>query len=256
MNRFGNETVEYHLPVGDELIDMNALLNKTIKLEYKGEMYCIGCGRKTNKSFFQGYCFPCLKTAPQTSPCILHPEKCEAHLGISRDMEWSKEHCLQNHIVYLAVSSGLKVGVTRRSQVPVRWIDQGAWKAIKLAQTPNRNAAGLLEVALKKHFDDKTNWRKMLTNNLTTDIDLVEKKQTAWELAPDELKDYFIDDDQVIEITYPVIAYPDKVKSIGFDKQPVIEKKLTGIKGQYLIFEDNTVLNIRKHNGYLIEFSF
>ncbi len=46
--------------------------------------------------------------------------------------------------------------------------------------------------------------------------------------------------------------YPEKVTSVGFDKHAEIEGCLAGIKGQYLIFDDNRVLNIRKHNGYRI----
>jgi len=252
--RTQNESpIQYHLPLGDELVDMNKLIGKDIEFEFSGEIHCVSCGKITKKSFAQGYCYPCFVSVPETSECILRPELCRAHEGISRDMKWSENHCLQDHYVYLAVSSGLKVGVTRSTQVPTRWIDQGAWKAIKLAQTPNRYLAGEIEVALKEYMSDKTNWQKMLKNDIATDIDLEDEKQKAWELLDEELQQYIVDDDEVMEIKYPVTAYPAKVKSQNFDKSPVIKGKLAGIKGQYLIFEDNSVLNIRRHTGYKIK---
>jgi hypothetical protein len=171
-------------------------------------------------------------------------------------MKWSEEHCLQDHFVYLALSSGVKVGVTRASQIPTRWIDQGAWKVIRLARTPNRHLAGKIEVALKAHMSDKTIWRHMLTNKLASDIDLNAEKRKASSLLDQELSDYLIPDEEILELRYPVIQYPEKVKSLGFDKTKFIEATLAGIKGQYLIFDDGAVLNIRKHGGYLVDMQF
>jgi hypothetical protein len=167
-------------------------------------------------------------------------------------MKWSEDHCLQDHFVYLAISSGLKVGVTRSSQVPTRWIDQGAWKAIRLAKTPNRFLAGQIEVALKAQMSDKTNWRHMLTNEIDRDINLVQEKNDASGFLSKELSVYISTDNEILEIKYPVHQYPEKVKSLSFDKLNTIGGKLSGIKGQYLIFSDGSVLNIRKHNGYLV----
>jgi len=246
------DEVSYYLPLGSDIINMNELLGENIELEYQGIIHCIKCGKVTRKSFAQGFCYPCFSTAPETSECVLRPELCRAHEGESRDMKWSEDHCLQDHIVYLAVSSGLKVGVTRSSQVPTRWIDQGAWKAIKLAKTPNRFLAGKIEVELKAKMSDKTNWRKMLTNEIDRDINLVEEKNIASGSLTKELSIYLSPENEITEITYPVLQYPVKVKSQSFDKLNIISGKLTGIKGQYLIFSDGSVLNIRKHNGYLI----
>ena len=251
-----NDPIDYFLQLGDQKIHVNDLINKEISITYLDEIYCIRCGRKTNKSFHQGYCFPCFRTAPETDDCVLRPELCKAHEGISRDMEWSKNHCLQDHIVYLAISSGLKVGVTRLAQVPIRWIDQGASFAIKIAQVPNRNTAGLLEVNLKKYFADKTNWRNMLTNKVDRETNLLEQKAKAKDLVKKEFLNYFIDDSEILEMNYPVIEYPDKVNSFTFDKEQQINGKLIGIKGQYLIFDEGRVLNIRKHNGYKIELEY
>ena len=244
--------VQYHLPVGSGKLYMNELIGREIRFEYSGQINCIRCGRRTKTSFAQGYCYPCFLKAPETSECVLKPELCRAHEGISRDMEWSRHHCLKDHIVYLSVTSGIKVGVTRMSQVPARWIDQGARKAIKLARTPNRYTAGLIEVFLKKHLADKTNWRQMLKNELDTSIDLAGEKNRVIELLPEELAQYLSPDNEILELTYPVSAYPDKIKSTGFDKSPVIEGELAGIKGQYLIFKNGDVLNIRKHGGYKV----
>jgi hypothetical protein len=250
------DPVEYVLTLGTEDIGMNALIGKTVTFQFMDTIHCIRCGRVTKKSFAQGYCYPCFTTAPETSECVLRPELCRAHEGISRDMKWSEEHCLQDHYVYLALSSGVKVGVTRSSQVPTRWIDQGAWKAICLARTPNRYLAGRIEVALKAHLSDKTNWRHMLTNKLEENVDLVGEKEKVSGFLDTELSQYIIPDLQVTEIHYPVLQYPDKVKSITFDRTRYLEAVLTGIKGQYLIFEDGSVLNIRKHGGYLVAMDF
>ncbi|RLD61405.1 MAG: DUF2797 domain-containing protein [Bacteroidetes bacterium] len=248
-----NGLVDYFLPIGNDLIYVNELIGKNIKFNFDGVINCINCGKKINKTYFQGYCYNCFVTLPQTDECIIHPELCKAHLGISRDMEWAKQNCLQPHYVYLALSSDVKVGVTRASQVPTRWIDQGATQAIKFAQTPNRYTAGLIEIELKKNMRDKTNWRKMLSNQIAKDVDLIAEKQKACSLLSNELKQFISNDDNVTTIDYPVIKYPEKVKSLSFDKQSEIDKKLIGIKGQYLIFDDSTVLNIRKHNGYFVE---
>ena len=244
--------VEYELPIGDELVFMNHLIGKYIVFAWEKEIYCIGCGRKTNKSFAQGFCYPCFISAPETSECILRPQLCQAHEGIARDMDWAKNNCLQNHFVYLAISSGVKVGVTRSDQIPTRWIDQGAWQAIKLAQTPNRFTAGLIEVAMKEYISDRTQWQRMLKNQLIEGVNLYEKKKEMLDHLDEEQKKYECNNNDITEIIYPVEEYPEKVKSLSFDKLNEIEGRLWGIKGQYLIFDDGTVLNIRKHTGYLV----
>jgi hypothetical protein len=256
MNTLINDIVEYHLPLGSENIFMNELLGKTVKFEYLNEIYCIKCGRKTKKSFAQGYCYPCYVNAPETEECVLNPELCRAHEGIARDLEYAKQHCLINHIVYMAESGGLKIGVTRSTQLITRWIDQGATKVIKIAITPNRYLAGLIEVTLKNFYSDKTNWKKMLMNKVDTDVDLTEEKNQAIHALSTQFQSYITDDDEIIVIKYPVLHYPEKVTSVNFEKNKTIEGKLSGIKGQYLIFSEGNVLNIRKHGGYLINIEY
>ena len=246
------DKVIYHLPLEDQLIPMNELVGKNISLKYENEIYCISCGKKTYKSFSQGFCWNCFSTSPENAECILRPELCLAHEGKGRNIEWEKAHHLQEHFVYLALSSEIKVGVTRSTQVPTRWIDQGASSVIRLAKVPYRYLAGAIEVEMKKHFTDKTNWQKMLKGDGGVGRDVVAEKRKAKDLLPVELQQYFSDDDSITTINYPVIKYPEKVKSIDFEKQNLVSGKLMGIKGQYLIMEDNSVLNIRKHSGYVV----
>jgi len=243
--------VQYYLPIGDEFVDMNILIGKKIELVYEGIINCTVCGRKTKNSFGQGSCYPCFRDAPQNSPCIIKPELCEAHLAKGRDIVWEQKNHNKEHIVYLAKSSGIKIGVT--GDFPLtRWIDQGASEAIVLAKTPYRQLAGEIEVLLKEYFTDKTSWQRMLKNEIL-DKDLLEEKENCFEYLPEEYHE-FIDEaeDEIFMINYPVLEFPKAVKSIGFDKIPIIESELKGIKGQYLIFENGIVLNIRKHNGYYI----
>ena len=248
------DVVHYTLMLDDTPIDMNARIGQTIKLSFDGQINCIACDRLTKKSFGQGFCYPCFRDAPEASECIIRPELCRAHEGEARDMAWAEKHCLTEQIVYLARSSAIKVGITRASQVPTRWIDQGATDAIIFARVPNRYTAGLVEVAMKEHLTDRTNWQRMLKNEVI-DADLVAKKALVSDALDADLRQFIDTDDTVCSIDYPVDRYPEKVKSVGFDKQAEIEGCLAGIKGQYLIFDDNRVLNIRKHNGYRITVS-
>lgn len=251
-----NDPVEYYLPIGDVEVPMNSLIGSEIEMEYLGEIHCIKCGRKTSKSFFQGYCYPCYTTAPETEECVLRPELCRAHLGEARDMDFASKYCLIDQVVYLSLTSGIKVGVTRSTQVPFRWIDQGAVRAVELARAPNRYTAGLIEVQLKTHMKDSTNWRAMLKNEIHFDGDLLERKQAALKLLPDDLRVFGSDDDHITTINYPVSAYPEKVGSLNFEKESVISGKISGLKGQYLLFENNRVINLRKFGGYKVRFSY
>lgn len=255
MNTQLADEVVYELPIGDEMVNMNQFIGKEITLAYQNKIECVKCGRETVKSFNQGFCYPCFKNAPEAAEWIIHPEKSQAHLGIEdRDLEFEKSVQLKPHVVYLSLTSGIKVGITREPQVPTRWIDQGAVRAIKLAITPNRYLAGMIEVSLKAHLDDKTNWRKMLMN-LHPEVNLIEKKEEVKKLLDEEYRQYIETKDEVLDINFPVTDYPVKVKSIGFDKVPEYTGVLKGIKGQYLLFENGIVLNVRKHGGYVVSLS-
>jgi hypothetical protein len=245
-----NQQVVYSLPVENNLVPMNELIGKDISLTFQNEIYCVECGARTRKSF-QGFCWNCFSSSPENAECILRPELCRAHEGKGRNPEWERNHHLQEHFVYLALSSEIKVGVTRATQVPTRWIDQGASAVIRLAKVPYRYLAGVIEVEMKKHFTDKTSWQKMLKNELLS-VNLENEKQKAKKLFPEELRQYFSEDNSITQLNYPVIKYPQKVKSVDFEKQNVLSGKLIGIKGQYLIIEDGSVLNVRKHSGYVV----
>lgn len=235
--------------------EMNTLLGKSIQLRFAGQINCTRCGRKTSKAFGEGYCYPCFTSAPENAPCIVRPELCEAHLGKGRDVAWEETHHNQPHVVYLALSSEVKVGVTRITNIPTRWIDQGASQVIVLAEVPYRQLAGEIEVSLKSHFTDKTAWQKMLKNEVATGIQLLSEKDRAGRLLYEPLQEYISDNDEIITISYPALSYPTKVSSLSFDKTPEISGKLIAIKGQYLIFEGGNALNIRRHEGYFIEIS-
>jgi hypothetical protein len=244
--------VNYFLPVGSEEIPLNKIIGSELKLDFTGNIYCVKCGEKTKKSFAQGFCYKCFVSSPETEDCVLRPELCQAHVGIARDMTYAEEHCLIDHYVYLANSSSLKVGVTRHTQIPTRWIDQGASEAILFAKTPNRFLAGKIEVALKDHLSDKTNWRNML-KNVIEEIELTEEKKRVSKLLPEIYKQFLVKDAKIQEITYPVNKFPEKVKSFSFDKEQSVGGILNGIKGQYLLFENDYCLNVRKFGGYEIK---
>ena len=243
--------IQYYLIFQDSFLNVNQLLNKNIEINFVGYQ-CLNCG-KQKKIFRQGFCYDCFFSSPAVGDWIMKPELSTAHLGIQdRDLAYEEKVQLQPHIVYLALSSEVKVGVTRNTQVPTRWIDQGAEKAIAIVEVPNRYLAGITEVALKNHFADKTNWRKMLTNDIVH-IDLIEERSKLKQLIPAEVREYFhLEKNDLYEMNYPVLEYPNKINSLSLDKTPNFKGKLTGIKGQYLIFEDGTVFNVRSSEGYVV----
>ena len=247
--------VQYFMTLGNDKVAVNELIGQNIQLRFTGNIFCTVCNKKTKKSFGEGMCFNCFSTSPENAECILRPELCQAHLGIGRDPEWEKKAHFRPHYVYLAETNDIKVGVTREDQIPTRWIDQGAHKGIIIAETPYRQLAGFIEVALKEHVSDKTNWQRMLKNEKVGEIDLVSEKQRMIGLLPEEFRQYKSDNDEVVELIYPVTAYPAKVTSLSFDKTPIIEMKLSGVRGQYFMFEGGNVLNIRRHSGYEVEVS-
>ena len=247
-------TVEYTLRLGDQEAFMNDLLGQKVRINFEGRINCVVCGKLIKKAFGQGMCYPDFINSPHNSECILRPELCEGHEGKGRDPEWEQANHVQPHYVYLALTSGVKVGVTRHANTPDRWMNQGAWQVIRLADTPYRQLAGEIEVFLKDFVTDKTNWQRMLKNQMKEDVDLVEEKEFLLNELPEELGQYYSEDDEVLEFVYPVLEYPAKVKSLNLDKTPEIEGVLQGIRGQYLIFEGGQVINLRRFSGYWIDF--
>lgn len=262
--------VEYFLNLEDkepanenqQSITMNSLLGQQITIEYQQAIHCVACGRKTNKSFNQGHCYPCFTKLASCDKCIMSPEKCHFEQGTCREPQWGQDNCMQTHYVYLANSSGLKVGITRGNQVPTRWVDQGAIQALPIFQVSSRYYSGLVEVLYKQQISDRTQWQRMLKGQ-TEEIDLLQKQQELYEQFSDSVEEMaaqlpkqaivHLDNDAITEICYPVLEFPQKVKSFNLDKQAMVEGTLLGIKGQYLIL-DTGVINIRKFSGYQVEF--
>jgi len=256
MNTLVGQPIRYLLHTYEQSLEVNSLIGKRVYIQHTGSIYCSVCGTKIRKVFQEGLCFRCFQNAPQASPCIFHPELCRAHLHEGRDVKWEEEHHNQPHVVYLALSSGVKVGVTRSTQIPYRWLDQGASVAIRIVETPNRYEAGIIEVLLKQYFSDKTNWQRMLKNQIDNSINLKIERNTAIKYLSEKQQLFILPNEEPIEFHYPIIAYPQKVKSISLDKQNIIDGILLGIKGQYFIFENGEVFNVRKHTGYEIKLTF
>lgn len=256
-------TVDYQLPIGEQKLPLNELLGKSVRLEALGDIHCLHCARRTKKSYSQGYCYPCFTKLPQCDLCIMSPERCHYELGTCRDPAWGEQFCMTDHIVYLANSSGAKVGITRATQLPTRWIDQGASQGLPIMRVSARQHSGLIEDLLRKQVADKTNWRALLRGE-PEPLDLQALRDQLTEGARegmDALHTRYglqafqpLDSAQTLDIRYPVLEYVEKPKSANLDKEPVLEGTLLGIKGQYLLL-DTAVINIRKYTAYNMAFS-
>ncbi|KGL59824.1 MULTISPECIES: DUF2797 domain-containing protein [unclassified Polaribacter] len=250
MKTENSSQIQYYLDMNSDFLNMNQLLDKEIVISFV-TYECLNCHLE-KKVFRQGYCKSCFFEIPNAADWIMKPELSKAHLNIEdRDLAYEKSVQLKPHIVYLANSSNVKVGVTRKQQVPTRWIDQGAHEALEIVEVPNRYLAGITEVALKEYVADKTNWRKMLKNDIE-DENLVEWRDKLKVFIPEEAKEYFIENNSETHLSFPVLKYPEKPKSLNLIKTPTFKGKLVGIKGQYLIFEDETVFNVRSNEGLVV----
>ena len=253
--RLQGSQVQYFVPSDGEYFLLNDLISRQFSIKFTGRLQCMDCKKFVNKFYGQGggLCYLCTIASPMNSECILRPELCEAHLGGGKVPEWEQSHHNQPHIVYLANSGGLKVGVTRADQIPTRWIDQGADEAIVMAYTPYRQLAGDIEVYLKDYLSDKTNWRTMLKNEIDRSVDLFAEKQKFAEMIDRGYGDFISEDDTIYHLEFPTTILNNSVNSLKLDKQPEISGVLTGVKGQYLIFDEKYVLNMRSHGGYEVE---
>lgn len=248
--------VEYFLPIGSENIPLNNLIGQELDFHYTGNIYCIDTGKKIKKSYGQGHSWEAYVTLPECDQCIFQPELCHYAKGTCRDSKWGEEHCFKPHVIYLSLTSDLKVGITRRTQIPTRWIDQGAARAIILCEVKDRLTSGLIEVEIAKDLGDKTNWRNMLKNKYE-ERDLLAIKADVlnrYALLFEKYSVTFVPD-HVYEFIYPVEVYPEKVSAINIYKNPHIKAKLLGVKGQYLIF-DKGVINIRKYQGHEVQLDY
>lgn len=242
--------IQYYMVFENDFLNVNQILDKKLQIDFI-KFQCLNCG-EDRPIFRQGFCKNCFFEIPSAGDWIMRPELSTAHLDKEdRDLAYEKKVQLQPHIVYLANSSNVKVGVTRKTQVPTRWIDQGAHEAIEIVEVPNRFLAGITEVALKDHIGDKTNWRKMLKNEVD-DENLVDWRNKLKPYIPQEVLEYFIESNSETHMEFPVLKYPEKIKSLNLSKTPNFDGVLKGIKGQYLIFEDDTVFNVRGSEGYYV----
>ncbi|MBD9655920.1 MULTISPECIES: DUF2797 domain-containing protein [unclassified Pseudomonas] len=252
--------VQYAFRLGDEQIAVNPMIGKTVRLEFLGAIHCSHCGRKTKTSFSQGYCYPCMQKLAQCDLCIMSPERCHYDAGTCRDPGWGEQFCMTDHVVYLANSSGIKVGITRATQIPTRWIDQGATQALPIMRVATRQQSGFVEDLLRSQVADKTNWRALLKGDAAP-VDLLHVREQIFDACAGgitTLQERFglqavqpLNEQSVVEIRYPIEGYPAKITSFNLDKNPVAEGTLLGIKGQYLMF-DTGVINIRKYTAYQI----
>lgn len=253
-----DEQAQYTMRLYDVLdpheeVPMNAFVGKEIELRFMDAIHCVVTGKKIKKTYGEGMSYDAFRSSPMAVESIVRPELSRIHEGIAlRDKEWEEKHHNQPHYVYLSLTSEVKVGVTRTVNLPHRWIDQGAVQAILLAETPYRQLAGLIEVDLKEMYADKTNWRNMLKNVYDESTDLIAEKENILAALPEDYQEFVSDDDDITFISYPVLEYPEKVKSMKLGKEQVISGKLEGIKGQYLIFDGGRVMNVRSHSGYRV----
>ncbi|NMP15203.1 DUF2797 domain-containing protein [Thalassotalea sp. Y01] len=253
----------YQLPVGEQSIDMNELIGKHLSLTFTGNINCQECGKKTKKSYSQGFCYPCMIKLAKCDMCIMKPETCHFAQGTCREPDWAEQHCMVPHYVYLANTTAIKVGITRHTQIPTRWIDQGANQALPIFKVNTRLQSGLVEIALAEFISDKTNWRNMLKGKADP-IDLQERAKLLIPQIEEKLAGIKLEfgedavtllDEEMVEIDFPVLEYPTKISSFNFDKNPEVSGTLMGIKGQYLYF-DSGVINIRKFTSYEVTASF
>lgn len=245
--------ITYYALLDQTQIPLNPLLGNKIHITYMGEKACCHCGRKIKKTYNNGYCYRCFKVLPENDLCIVKPNLCHFDQGTCRDDTFGEQYCMQKHYVYLALSSDVKVGITRKENAFRRWMDQGAVSALPIAELPNRKSAGELEIYLSQYVADRTNWRKML-KNVIVPKNLEEVRESLYEVIPEKFQTYLLTDEPVQQFTYPSLATPEKITALNLDKEPKVTGLLLGIKAQYLIL-DTGVLNMRRHAGYKVTFA-
>lgn len=233
-------------------LDVNALLGRVLDIEYLEHIACCHCGRRTRKSFAQGYCYPCFRSLARCDLCVVSPDRCHYAAGTCREPEWGESFCMQPHLVYLANSTGPKVGITRRGAERGRWLDQGATQGLVIMEAPTRHLAGLAEVAVGRYLTDRTDWRALVRGDAEP-VDLPLLRDRLRRLDADDP----LVDDQVrwapdyapLALSYPILRYPSRIRRFRLERDRRVRATLVGVKGQFLLF-DQGVLNVRQHTGF------
>ncbi|RKD87030.1 DUF2797 domain-containing protein [Kushneria marisflavi] len=250
----------YHLRLGEHVEPLNVWLGHDITLCFAGRIVCVNCQQPTRKSFGQGHCYACFRRLARCDTCMMAPERCHYFQGTCREPEWGERHCFAPHVVYLASSSGAKVGITKPSQMPTRWLDQGAVQALPILSVASRRQSGMVEALFRNEISDRTHWQRMLKGE-TADVDLISlRDDLMMRLAPgiaslraqfgeDNIRAY--DEQTVARFDYPVLAWPERVSAFNLERTPQVEGRLMGMKGQYLML-DTGVINLRKYTGYQV----
>lgn len=237
---------------GEELLEpLNSLVGEDIQLEHDGRIICSACGAPTRRSYADGFCYGCFKRLARCDLCVVSPARCHYADGTCREPEWGEAFCMRPHRVYLANSSGPKVGITSGDSAVGRWLDQGASQGVVVARAPTRHLAGVLEERLARRVADRTDWRALVTRDAPP-ADLAalrERLRPASHELPAGVE--WLEDQPVETLRFPVLRYPRRPVQLELQREPRLRGVLLGIKGQYLLF-DHGVLNVRRHNGFHI----
>lgn len=256
----GSDPVRYALAVAGAGVAIDPYIGQGVRVRWLRRIVCATCGGATNRSYGQGHCYACFAGRAACDLCVRSPDRCHYHLGTCREPEWGRANCMREHIVYLAHSSDVKVGITRADQVPVRWLDQGAVAALPVARTASRRAAGHLEAAAKALLPDRTDWRKMVQAD-PPPHDLRQHAQALRRrLAPalpaivaaaqGDAIDWI--DGEEWSARYPRLeATAPLAQTLDLEAINAFEGVLLGIKGQYLLF-DCGAFNVRRHTGFVV----
>ena len=246
--------VEYALLLDEQRISLSAQVGQSIRLKFLGQSTCGNCHVSVNKLEGGGYCKNCFFSLARCDRCFVSPERCHFAQGTCREPQWGESYCMQPHVVYLANSSGPKVGITRADRNFYRWLSQGAVQGMVIAHAKTRRDAGLLEVAIKSKVSDKTNWRRMVSmqpQNLDL-LQLARQLQSAIELPEGtQWVSAMIGHD----LAYPIQSHAPAQRLIISETNPELLDNLHGIKGQYLLLSQGA-FNVAAHGGMTVEVEF
>ena len=230
-------------------LPLNAVLGRGVEIRFLDRITCRYCASVTKKSYGEGYCYPCFKHLARCDLCVVSPDRCHYHLGTCREPTWGESFCMQPHRVYLANTTGPKVGITRAGHELVRWIDQGASQGLLMCAARTRRLAGLVEVSFAEHITDRTDWRRLVSRD-TAPVDLMGlREELKSKLGPLPEGVSWLQGQAPITLRYPMRRYGGKIRRLLLNKEPVVRGNLLGVKGQFLLF-DHGVFNVRQHTSY------